>query len=313
MVVVVGPSSGREEAEGRRPLPSLAAGVIVDHPGILPIGTSSFWLSPDSKVGGWGLPGHGHARADCGSFITLGCLDAESHFQEALDGPSIVGKVFIKHKKISCKNPGCPICYENWAAREAHRIEHRMSAYRLRGARPIHFIVSVPSLLWDQSEESLRPKSYSVSKRVGFLGGSCLYHPFRQVEDTKQWYFSPHFHMIGYGWIKGAGQEYISSGWICKNLGVRESVYATAFYQLTHCGVWYGPGRRHSVTWFGALSYNKLQVPPEEVKDVCPICGSGLVRVCWRGEGPPPISVEAEGEFWCDPEGWLPSAYRGWS
>jgi hypothetical protein len=119
--------------------------------------------------------------------------------------------------------------------------------------------------------------------------------------------------MIGYGWIKGAGEEYLVSGWVSKNLGVRESAYATAFYQLSHCGVWYGEGRKHSVTWFGALSYNKLKVDPEEVeKEVCPLCGAELHRLLWVGCGYPPVP-DVEGAYFVDPEGWRESPSRSLS
>jgi hypothetical protein len=271
------------------------------------------WVAQDEQVDHWGLPGHGVAKPDCGTFYTVGCLNVDEHFQEQLGSEnSIVGKVYVKRKKVSCKDPTCPMCYETWASREARRIERRCSAYRLHGALPIHFVASVPHYLYDKNAEFLRSEAYSVSKKVGFLGGSCIYHPYREIEGTKLWYFSPHFHMIGFGWIKGSGQEYLSSGWICRNLGVRDSVYSTAFYQLSHCGVWYGPGRRHSVTWFGGLSYNKLKVAPEEkTQEVCPICGQDLVRLVWRGDGPIPIPEDVEGEYWLDPGGWLHTLYRG--
>lgn len=273
--------------------------------GILPIGTSSFWVSPDQQVASWGLPGHGASKGDCGSFFSVGCIHVEDHFRGRIDGEDVIGKAFVRRKKVSCKEPKCPVCYESWAGREAHRIEHRILSFRLRGARAIHFMVSPPPEVWHLSVDRLRTKAYSVARKVGFLGGNCIYHPFREVEETKLWYFSPHFHMIGYGWIKGAGEEYLTSGWVSKNLGVRDSVYATAFYQLSHCGVWYGVGRRHSVTWFGKLSYNKLKADPEVVeKEVCPLCGAELRKLLWGGGGALPVPIDVEGDYFLDPEGW---------
>jgi len=47
---------------------------------------------------------------------------------------------------------------------------------------------------------------------------------------------SPHFHILGYGWVHHVKENYESNGWIVKNLGIRNSVRATAHYQLSHCG-----------------------------------------------------------------------------
>ena len=260
-------------------------------------------LLPDDRVGGWGLPGHGDSKLDCGVFFFLVCLEVGKHFQSRLDGDA--GQVFVKPRRVSCGRPSCPVCFESWAMREAHRIGYRFTEYRTR-KKPIHVMASVPRDSWSLSVSEMRKASYKVLKKVGFYGGCCIYHPFRQHEFTLQWYFSPHFHFIGFGWVSGTGDEYRSSGWIVKNIGLRKSVIATAFYQLSHCGVWYGEGRKHSVTWFGSMSYNKLKIVPEIKKDeVCPLCGSKLARGVYLGDDPCPVDREAVGgEFWVDPLGW---------
>jgi hypothetical protein len=213
---------------------------------------------------------------------------------------------YVKVKKRSCGRPECPKCYESWAAREAKRIERRISAYKMRRGKPIHFMVSPSERDWSLSLDELRGRAYAIAQDVGFLGGSCLFHPFREDEPTKRWYVSPHFHMIGYGWIRGSKQTFERSGWVTKNLGVRESVSATAFYQLSHAGVWYGGGRRHTVTWFGCLSYSKLRVKPE-AKEVekCPLCQEELVKLLWSGDlGSCPVPDKI-GEYFVEPKGWM--------
>lgn len=259
---------------------------------------------PGDRVGGYGLPGHLEKYWDCGSYFTIGCLEIQDHVQTRLDGIDVAGKIFAKRKKISCGRPGCPVCYESWASREAHRIDYRISQYKTR-MKSIHVVVSPSRSDWHLPVEKMRSKAYKIARKVGFFGGSCIFHPFRMDEFTKAWYYSPHFHLIGFGWISRTGDEYQASGWIVKNVGVRESVQATAFYQLSHCGVWYGEGRKASVTWFGSLSYNKLKILPEIPKEeACPGCGRKLRKIVHVGKGPCPIPDE-EGEYWLDPDCWV--------
>lgn len=260
----------------RRTTPSVAPQL---RSGILPIAPSTTTLLtilPDERVAGWGLPGHGESHSDCGSFFTLGCLEDHEN-----------GLHYVKKVPNFCYRPSCPVCSGAWISRETSRIVHRFKQYSTRRS-PIHVMASVPRSLWGLSPSALRRIAYKTVKKVGLYGGCCIFHPFRQVELTKEWYYSPHFHFLGFGWISDAGDEYRSSGWVVKNIGVRESVEATAFYQLSHCGVWYGVGRKHSVTWFGSMSYNKLRVIPMPSKGkTCPE-GHPLHRVISVGTDPLP-------------------------
>jgi len=52
------------------------------------------------------------------------------------------------------------------------------------------------------------------------------------------------------------GETYHQNGWFVKYLGVRKSVFATFYYLLSHCGIRH---RIRSVSWFGDLSYSKLE------------------------------------------------------
>jgi len=285
-----------------------------DHVGILPLAKSTT-LKQDSVLDfhahmetavsrrwvGWELPGHGKSYFDCGRWRLKGCLNVEGHRQEGLLEP-MVGKIFVRIFRRSCLRAECPICYEKWAGKEAGKIEHR--------CEPIHVIVSPsPRDQFQLSFNELRQKCYSVSYSSGFLGGSCIFHPFRQRKKSKKWYFSPHFHLIGFGWIRGAKSGYRRHGWVVKNAGVRRTVSGTALYQLSHCGVY---GKYHSVTWFGQLSYNRLKVPPKEKEpEVCPICGQKLRTLWYLG----PLDLpEQEGDYWFDlTPGWqYKPDWRGW-
>ena len=279
----------------------------LEYKGILPIGPSTkpvFSVFSADLVDGWGLPGHGESKSDCGTFFTMGCLEVGNHVQSRVDGVDVAGKIYLKHKKVSCGRSTCPICYESWASREAHRIDYRISQFKTR-MKPIHVTVSPSRCDWALSVGQMRKKAYVLARKVGFFGGSCIFHPFRQDDETKDWYFSPHFHLIGFGWIKNVGENYRASGWVVKNVGVRDSVQATAFYQLSHCGVYYGKARKHSVTWFGRLSYNKLRVVPEKLEnEVCPLCGGELRKVVWVGVGACPL-LDEQSEHFLDPGGWI--------
>jgi hypothetical protein len=285
--------------------------------GILPLAKSSFeqWsfsdVSGNKKFSGWSLPGHGGSYYDCGKWIMRGCLNVEAHRQQILDGDA-VDKAYVKLTKRSCGRFECPVCHEKAFAKAAHRIEHRLSAFKVKGRelKVIHVIVSPSSLdLYKLRFVDLRRKCLKVLKDAGVFGGSIIFHPWRRLGEDDDfektagaWYLSPHFHVLGYGWVQRVKEVYDRDGWVVKNLGVRKSVNATAMYQLSHCGI---HERRHSITWFGALSYNKLRVPRLEVeKELCPLCGQKLrllmqIKRC-AGLG------DEEGEYYVDSDCFIP-------
>ena len=263
---------------------------------------------------GFGLPGHGLARSDCGEFFMIGCL--EHGYIE-------------KHVK-TCMRADCPICRQKWAGRLAGKAEHRISQAQGHGP-PKHVVVSLPQSdygLVQTDYRKLRRKVYTIAKRTGVVGGCLVFHPFRRKcnrcgsipemghsaclscgNPLFEWYFSPHFHIVGFGWIEGTGEEFNRSGYIVRNVGRRKSVGGTVLYILSHAGVHL---EYHVLTWFGALSYNKLKVEPElREGNTCPTCGAPLIPCAWFGIGEDPLATEGEGEYWVDPEGWRYTArYR---
>ena len=243
----------------------------------------------------WSLVGKGEAYADCGSIRFRGCLNVADHHQ-ALDRDQ-GGKAFVQAYRRSCNRKECPKCYESWASLEANRAEYRLRSYKGRWRKPIHLSVNPSPEFWGMDFKEMRSKAYKVLKRVGIVGGSLIYHPFRQDEHSK-WFFSPHFHAVGYGFHNG----FYEKGWVVKNHGVRKSVHATIKYQLSHAGV---NKIYHTITWFGALSYNVLKIFPfQEPKPVCPLCGLELVPLIYVGEGTVPPPVE-EGNYFLTVEDWI--------
>lgn len=161
----------------------------------------------------------------------------------------------------------------------------------------------------DEGRKKLKTEAIRILRRFG-VGGSLIYHERRIRNDIKPllgkvdakpdekfWdlirrdalriggldaysYIAPHFHVLGYGtrFVNG-GEVYAKTGWVWKNKGNidNEAVLARkALYMLNHCAVQEG---KQAVTWFGALSYNKLKKhdgKPVEVVVICPKCGSEL-------------------------------------
>jgi hypothetical protein len=252
----------------------------VQQHGIQPISQSNFLADLN-------LTGSGESYANCGHYFTVGCLDVEKHRGMNLDGIDMENKVVLRRRRISCHRPICPECWKDWANREAEKAVQRLNAYVLfdsnhHSLKPIHVIISVPYSDLELSLKQMRRKAYNALKRVHCLGGMAIFHPKRQ-NKAGNWYFSPHFHILGYGWITDVRANYIYSGYIVKNVGIRKTVHGTIFYQLSHCGI---SKDEHTVTWFGKLGYAKLRVKYViEEKEACPLCKGAFHEVIWIGAG----------------------------
>ena len=243
---------------------------------------------------GWHLPGTKEPYGTCGLWATTGCLNVTKHVELRADGESHAGKIYIKHFQRCCFKADCKKCYLKWAKREAHKSARRIERYQeLSGKQPIHVIVSPPSSAWEKEIKSWRKEVYKIIKKVKVRGGACIYHPFRYNKELNEWYYSPHFHVLCFGWLIDVGKEYAKTGYVIKNLGVRKTIYGTIYYQLTHAGIHKG---RHSLVWFGSLSYSKLRMPKEPASDICPVCERALVRIWWvpTDRGPPGVDLEKE-------------------
>ncbi len=266
-------------------------------------------LNAYGTYGDFRLVGHGEVTNDyCGKFYGLkGCLRADLHDIVTLDGTNYRGKVFIRVVHRSCNKPSCPICFKSgWAVRQAERIETRLKeAARLFGQIE-HIVASVPAKEYHLSFEVLRKKAKEILDARGIMGGTMIFHGFR-FSPARQWYWSPHFHVIGfveggYESCRGCTNErksclsckgfegrtrrlFKSDGYIVKVLGKRLTVFGTAWYMLNHSSIKVGVKRFHVASWFGCCSYRKMKVSPEKScrRDVCPICHEELKKVCHLG------------------------------
>ena len=255
------------------------------------------WLSITYK--GWELPGREEATSLCGSWYTLGCTNIERHKHNS----QARGKYYISRKQRYCYRARCEHCKLKWMYREADVAAKRLEKYeKISKKKAKHVIVSPPSWVLSQPLEKLRKTAIKILKEVKADGGIVVIHPFKTNHDTGYLYDAPHFHVIGFGWLDGLAEAYKKNGWKIVPKGPRDSTFATVVYQLSHAGI---RERKHTLVWFGKLSYSELKVEIEHEKPVCPACNAELVELTffYAGKPPPP---EVEISMFVDPEGWNP-------
>ena len=303
---------------------------------------------------GWNLPSNGRAYDLCGHIWYdegRGCLSVKNH-SNAKIYVRLVGATCFRAECPICyqkwASRGAGQIEEKFKRLSRNNAEASVSGL----GRPIHVVISVPESeahLMHDDFKKLRSHMYAIAKRVGVKGGCAIFHPYandKMHEETPEkilidkstgkfdleslrnyyakmgkninfWYVRPHFHLICYGWIdKEAVKEiHEETGYIVKNLGIRDSVRNTAHYQLSHCGVKKGV---QTVTWFGALSnrnYHKLNPAPKfkPRRARCPECEAELQPVLWapdlplmltRASSTSPLEGYPEGGYFIDPGGW---------
>jgi len=243
---------------------------------------------PTHGYASWRFPGQGHPYLSCGSFYTVGCLEHSPGY--------------AKRVKMGCARAQCPVDYKTWLAKATNKVVDRVTAgLPRRYSKAIHVMISPPVSLWDQfgdkkSYVKMRRKTIRLAKTAGIHGGCLIFHPYRGNDKTG-WHYAPHFHLLCAGWVKDYDKlKHQLHGWIVKNLRIRKSLGATAYYQLSHAGIKDG---NNVVGWFGSMAYNKLHKipdPPQE-RPTCPICGGELRRVAYLGEGDNPFSDSDQDEL----------------
>lgn len=226
----------------------------------------------DVRWCGVGMPRSGVIKDNnCGRWGVKCCFNTESH-------PD--GKEYGKRFRMSCDRAECPECGDIWLFKSARRATEKIEACAKRYHQPVkHFV-------WSPNPNNVDVKTAGIKKlremanndltAAGAFGFSLICHPWRDrmIGDKREWYFSPHFHAIGFGWIK-VNKDFGTTRGVVKNLGVRESVMATFMYQLSHAGIKTG---FHTVTWYGKMSYGKMSwYKPVLHPDLCPHCDKELV------------------------------------
>lgn len=239
------------------------------------------------------LPGNGESKERCGEWVHP--LSCPNYGQPTIEGKQH-DRFVVQH---SCHSPDCPICYESWASREAQRASDRiiqaLELYRKAGINfgKVKHIVFSPTqdeakrlIRTREGFRNLKKQAIKIFKKGGVKAGAVIFHPFRQNDPREDnynpdmpdmiWYLSPHFHVIGCGYLQKSDEFYNETGWIYNNIGRRETIKGTIKYTLTHCGIADG---FQALTYFGAFSYNKVVIDEkikieEPVK--CQVCGEYL-------------------------------------
>lgn len=243
---------------------------------------------------------------------------------------------FVRKYVYHCGRIGCEICAKRAGARTAKKIERRIWLYGLRikhitkGRRnplPSHIIEAIDpkSEFWNWHKQKQIETLKKIRKKVGISGGAEINHLWAFDKSDMMPFYRPHKHLICFGWLKSNASELIK-----KDFGIdlvyhkvrngtlysRVDVFAVAFYQLSHCAVKHN---KHSIKWFGNLSYNKISNKTlEEFKDeeyikqddiiektkCCDCCQDRLIPAqidmyCkdWRSWMPPPDKLEDGCEF----------------
>lgn len=274
---------------------------------------------PKNSWGSYGnfrLVGHGKVTNEyCGQFRKMyGCSRVELHNRITLDGANFKDTVFFKSTFFSCDKPSCPKCYRyGWAVREARSIEARLKEASKRFGLVEHIVCSIPPEDYGLSYEAMRRKVDKVLKSRGIIGSAKIFHAFR-YDLNKHWYWSPHFHVLGFifggfGRCRSCDKEgrfrchgcdgfkgkqvkgYRKDRYIVKVLSERRSVYHSAWYQLHHSSIDVSKKRFHVVTWSGVVSYRKLKFTAERRKALCPICKHELVEHWYNGNNPHVLAV----------------------
>ncbi len=120
------------------------------------------------------------------------------------------------------------------------------------------------SEFWNWKKEKQTRILKQIRVLSGISGGAEINHLWAFDKSDLTPFYRPHKHLIAYGWIKPNASELIK-----KQFGIdvvyhkvrngtlknRVDVFAVAYYQLSHCAV---KSNKHSVKWFGTLSYNKI-------------------------------------------------------
>lgn len=239
--------------------------------------TKDLWATD----GDWRLVGNGKVSHDwCGEHVGfLGCLNEDEHKQPTIDGLVFDGAL-IRHKHKSCFSYNCPVCYLSWAVQQAHDITDKLEGLGGKYGVADHIICSLPEFKpikqWKNKEipektftstndfKKLTPKIVKALGRRKIKGGVLIFHGFRynNADEARQkgveagWYWSPHFHILGFIPNKGEffatiKEENKKDGYLVHLEEKRQTVFGTAWYQLNHASIMFKQEHFEVARWFG--------------------------------------------------------------
>jgi hypothetical protein len=241
-------------------------------------------------------------KTPCQSILYYGCK--KKHVYPLGNKMKSAGKAYVKIQRRNCGMLTCTKCIHKVTTVKARSIEKRIKRWKVNRMTIKHIILS-PSqdVIEGMDYPEIKKKAYKLMKQCGVLGGVMIVHPFR-CNDFRR-YEKPglHFHVVGYGNVRGTETAKITKEhrWIIKNKGKRKSVFVTLKYLLGHCGV---SEKYKSIIWFGKLSYNKIKM--ERVMLLpCPYCKEPLERMAYVGSGIAPLYTDYDHrELLDEPSNW---------
>lgn len=190
----------------------------------------------------------------------------------------------------------------------------------------------------DMDYDRIKQIGKKIIERAGSTGGVFGFHPFRvrpdiqirlhnrlrltrlssEDKEIKFWeaarldlldlgswreyvYWSPHFHVAGFGFLQDARTFHSETGWVYKLIrnvnikkertpdGVKDDIASLCFYILSHSGYQW---TKKIPCWFGCCTPNNLKKKGKEVpsefdglKIVCPKCQAAIVEYSQDLEG----------------------------
>ena len=210
----------------------------------------------------WQLPGMGTSRKSCQVGIYFrGCKGPEIPFtdtqQIAADMHSITHTTSIKPTVMSCHQLQCLKCIERTIGTISTRAKDRVLAFNLflssnlyeRYKRTLfhHHVVSVPKSDYDNfKDDGFRKKKENEIrknlKKIGFIGGMLVFHPYRFSKKLASFYWSPHYHFISCGWSESIKikETYEKTGYVYRTLRIMRSdkeLTVLIKYLLSHSGL----------------------------------------------------------------------------
>lgn len=204
------------------------------------------------------LPGHGASKFSCGRvrFATKCSNDGCEEHQH------------LHLVKDHCGSLTCPVCYEIRCKRDSEAISERIngmkSAYQAENVKigPIdHVEISFAPGTYNEDDLATREGQNQfyhdhaklLKKYCHGYGGALIphLHRFKHPDGTSCENkmhcdkphipeFSPHCHYIGWGYWEKSDKVHRETGAVYKKIspGRSRDVKATAFYLLTHVGLW---------------------------------------------------------------------------
>lgn len=222
---------------------------------------------------------------------------------------------FSKNVPTTCYLPTCPTCWTKWAARASKSATQTIIGYRR--AKKYHYTarhvsLSPPARLLPVTEDLTEILNWMVQEAnklyddLGVRAAYVVVHPYRLVpqyeayvsemakragKNRYRWafeqpnwreliYFSPHLHLIFYGYLEDAKTFYERTGWTYRMHRARKEkdLPRTINYLLSHAWV---VGNPKIMRYYRGMSQSKLgcTIRRYKVPIYCLTCGARLVRV----------------------------------